>query len=165
MSAQSLIAPPARFRRFDPEHDLAQVLDVYARAINGLDPHIYSRAQREAWLNWRDDSRKALISLSRGLTVVAFQGGTLAGFAQLHPSHLVNMLYVAPEHSRQGVGTQLIFKLEKAARRQGVGTLETKASHASRHVFARCGFQLTGRDIIHAGGVALARNLMAKPLN
>ncbi len=164
MFASSTITPVTRFRRFDANGDLTPLLDVYERAIGGLDPHLYSHAQRQAWRHWGDDTGKALHCLNRGLTVVALQGDRLAGFAQLYPYNLINMLYVAPEHSRQGIGTQLVFKLEKVARRRGVEVLETRASHASRRVFSRCGFQLTGSDVVHAGGVAIARNLMIKTL-
>lgn len=164
MIAPSTTSLYPQFRRFDPGTDLEAVLGVYERAIGGLDPHLYSRAQRQAWLRWCSDPRKVLFCLHRGLTLLALVDNEVAGFAQLHPRHLINMLYVDPHFSRQGVATQLVFKLEDAARKEGTELLETRASHASRNVFSRCGYQARGRDIIYSGGIAIARNVMSKPL-
>jgi ribosomal-protein-alanine N-acetyltransferase len=80
-------------------------------------------------------------------TVVACEGGQLAGFAIMHfgdeHGHL-SLLAVQPAHQRRGIGRALVRWLEESARVAGLTGihLEVRATNLDARRFYRClGFQ------------------------
>ncbi|MGM0450323.1 MAG: GNAT family N-acetyltransferase [Pseudomonadota bacterium] len=141
------------------------LLSLYQRSIAAVGDDLYSATQRAAWAHWADDVIKADAQLRQGLTVMALTNGTVVGFAQLYPGHLVNMLYVDEGWQRQGIGKGLVLQLEAVARQAGITTLWTRASSVSFALFQRLGFEAAHQEKVRAAeGVALTRTLMQKPL-
>lgn len=153
-----------RYQRLRPEMNTAPLLTLYRRSIASVDDGLYSPSQRLAWAQWAEDAVSADVQLRRGLTIMALADGSAVGFAQLHPAHLVNMLYVDDGWQKQGIGTTLVNQLETIARQQGVATLTTRASDASLPLFQRLGFVPAQREqVVADNGVTLMRTLMQKP--
>jgi len=88
--------------------------------------------------------------------------GTVVGFAVIRPYHYADTLrrtaeaiiFILPEHTRQGLGGRILKQLEADARAHGVDTLlgcassrnEQSIAFQKAHGFAECGrFQRVGR--------------------
>ena len=154
------------YQRLLPEADSTPLLSLYRRSIASVDDGLYSPEQRHAWTRWAADAASADAQLRQGLTVIALANGSTVGFAQLCPAHLVNMLYVDDSWQRQGIGRNLVRRLETVARQSGIATLTTRASDVSLPLFRHLGFEPVRRETVHAGeGVVLMRTLMHKPLH
>lgn len=154
-----------QYQRLQPTMDGRPLLSLYRRSITALGDEVYSSAQRIAWAQWANDAVRADTQLRQGLTVMALAHGTVVGFAQLHPGHLVNMLYVDDGWQRQGIGKGLVLQLDAVARRAGMTTLWTRASSASFALFQNLGFEAAHQEDVRAGnGIILTRTLMRKPL-
>jgi L-amino acid N-acyltransferase YncA len=89
-------------------------------------------------------------------------GGTVIGFACLRPLHLADTIarsaeatiFILPEHTRHGLGGQMLAKLEEDAKALGVDTIIGGASSHNqasldfqrKNGFSECGrFQKVGR--------------------
>ncbi len=153
-----------QYRRFEADRDLNEVLALYRRAINHIDPELYSEAQRAAWLHWSQRHDLARERLSQGATILAHRDDRLLAFAQLNPPDLINMLYVDPAHERLGLGSSLIDVLELVAARAGVSLMRTRASDVSLALFQRKGFRTQQRESMDVGGTSIARTILYKPL-
>lgn len=152
-------------QRLQPEHDTAALLELYRRAIADIDDGLYSEPEKQLWIQWADTPEVADQLLRQGITLLAEKEGYLRGFAQLTSGHLINMLYVDPESSRQGVGFLLIQALVQIARHRNAARIHTQASHASRSLFERAGFSVEGPAAINASpNVCIARTAMVKDL-
>lgn len=73
-------------------------------------------------------------------TIVAVDDDEVFGFSDLVDGAVLDMLYVDPRVSRQGVGSVLIASIVSLARESGAATIETHASLTARPLFERHGF-------------------------
>lgn len=127
-------------------------------------PH-YNAAQRQVWALWSQSPQLVERMLSQGWTIVAESDGEMAGFAQLHPESYINMLYVAPTHSRQGIGTALLNALEEKVLLSGLPVVQAHASLVSRNLFRKMGYRVRAYAPVTRHGVELPRHLMEKTLS
>jgi L-amino acid N-acyltransferase YncA len=99
-----------------------------------------------------------LLELARGYPTVAAKdsSGRLVGFGLLRPhnplptfAHTAEITYfLAPDHTRQGLGTRLLHELEQEARAQGLRTLLAAISSLNEPSLAfhrKHGFVQVGR--------------------
>ena len=87
--------------------------------------------------------------LQRGqIVIVAEVDGALAGFGELAPQkNLLVAVYVSPDHSRHGVGTAILRKLERLARDEGLSYLQMGSSLTAVPFYTSHGFQTLGPDV------------------
>lgn len=157
-------------RRYRIETDTAAVCRVFREAVTLTAADHYTPEEINVWLKWGQNETVANHLLRRGKTWVAEGSRGILGFLQLHPSHHINMLYVAPDAGHQGLGTQLIRRalLESHARTPSTKTPSTKkptpvsthASRVSRGLFQKMGFTLIHREAMQQDGETLERFLM-----
>ena len=153
------------FARLGPAETSTPLLALYRRAIARIDDGLYSESEKQLWSQWADAPDVAGRLLRQGITLLAMREGQVLGFGQMIPDGLINMLYVDPDASRQGVGSALVSALEQIDRRRGGVRLYARASHASRPLFQRAGFSESGRESIQAStDVQITRTLMVKDL-
>lgn len=86
----------------DDQHDLAQVYYAARRThFSWLDPRTVSLQ------DFVHDSNGEIIHIARA------PGGRLVGFISVcEPGAFIHLLFVAPGHERQGIGTRLLQSLE-----------------------------------------------------
>ncbi|TVP53894.1 MAG: GNAT family N-acetyltransferase [Halomonadaceae bacterium] len=149
---------------FVPQQHLQAVLYLYRKAVSTLDDNLYNFQQRHAWEAWGHDSQRAGKLLAQGVTLLALSDGQLTGFVQRWPEDCINMLYVDPAYSRQGIATALVSLMEDQARLAGVELLHTRASKASQPLFQRRGFSAKQQEWVRTQGVSLPRMHMVKVL-
>jgi putative acetyltransferase len=148
-------------RAYDPS-DLDAVIAIFRGAIREIASADYSPSQIEAWA--RVDRAAFAARRASRQTWVACVGGTPAGFADLEPDGHIDMLYVGPTHSRQGVARALLATITREADRLGLDSLVTEASVTARHFFTAQGFQVIAPERVSRNGETFLRYRMRKDL-
>jgi len=144
--------------------DVPLLAEIFRASIEELGADDYGEAQREAWASAADDEVEFGARLAGELTLVATLGGAAVGFASLADNTRIDMLYVHPAASGQGVGAMLCDALEKLAASRGSKELSVDASDAARGFFERRDFVAKTRNTMALAGEWLANTTMVKPL-
>lgn len=137
---------------------------IFRSSVEELAEEDYSEAQCEAWAAMADDEAGFAQSLAGMLTLAAVQDGEVVGFASLKGADHIEMVYVAPEFARQGVGGVLLDALEKLARARGAVRLTAEVSDTAKPLFDRRRFAGERRNIRQVGEEWLGNTSMSKPL-
>lgn len=157
------------FRPFLPQ-DAEALAELFAASIDELAEDYYSPEQRAAWASAADDLPAFGERLGGLLTILAEAGGDLLGFVALKDdpkfkeNRIIEMLYVAPDHARQGIGKALLDVAELLARQRGAEALVTDASEAAREFFEKFGYEMQARNTVMRGDEWLVNTTMKKKL-
>lgn len=125
----------------------------------------YSRPERMGW--WWDAALPACEwhkARSAQLTWVAERRGDVVGFVDLTSGGEVLMLYVDPDHTRQGIGSALLDEAERAARAADMPRLSACVSRVAEPLFGRAGFVVVRRRWVELGDERLAQAVLEKLL-
>jgi putative acetyltransferase len=133
--------------------------DIFRASIEILAEEDYSDDQREAWAAVADEP-DFLKRLAGALTLVASLDGEPVGFASLEGADRIAMLYVAPDHARQGVASLLCDALQKLATGRGAAKLVVDASDTARDFFMGRGFVPKIRNTVSLDGEWLGNTTM-----
>jgi len=144
--------------------DAPRLAALFRESVETLAEDFYDEDQRAAWAARAKDETSFAAKLAQALTIVALVEKEVAGFATLEGNETIEMLYVHPDFSRQGVGATLLDALEKLAAARGTTTLEVEASDAARDFFAKRGFTAQSRNTVEIDGEWLGRTRMTKAL-
>lgn len=155
----------------------AEVLaDLFVTSIEELAEDYYDASQRAAWASAADDVKAFGERLAGWLTILAEAGGELIGFAALKDNakvqenaktkenRIIEMLYVAPEHARQGIGKALLDVMELLARQRGAETLTVDAAESAREFFGKFGYEMQARNTVIRADEWLVNTTMKKTL-
>jgi putative acetyltransferase len=155
-------APQPALRPYLPT-DVPVLAAIFQASIEELAAEDYSEAQRTEWAAAADDEEAFGRRLAEALTLVATWEGQPVGFASLKDER-IDMLYVDPAATGQGVGNRLCEALEKLAANRGVKHLEVEASDNAAPFFQARGFQAQTRNTVRCGSEWLATTTMRKDL-
>jgi ribosomal protein S18 acetylase RimI-like enzyme len=111
---------------------------------------------------WREDVLERALDSAGDLAFVAIQGSTVVGFASAHDVGFrayLSELAVSRDHQRQGIGAQLLRRIETALGARGCAVLIADVYPPAEPFYAELGWQpphatLLGRRlqaIQHAG--------------
>lgn len=154
-----LIVRPYR----DDDSDRDATIRIFLAAIRDTACRHYTPEQVAAWAQVDDPARWHAVRLSRP-TWVGESNGEAAGFTDLLPDGLVDMMFVGPWAGGQGVARALLDKVEAVARAEGLSRLWTEASLTAEGFFARRGFRVLSRQVVEKRGQQLRNAVMEKPL-
>jgi putative acetyltransferase len=138
---------------------------IFVAAIEELTGEDYSRAQQEAWASAADDEEAFGKRLASELTLIATQQNSPIGFTSLKGADHIDMLYVHPAATGQGVASMLIEALEKLAGGRGAKSLTVDASDNASEFFLKRGYVATRRNTVTVNGEWLANTTMQKTLS
>jgi putative acetyltransferase len=144
--------------------DARRCAEIFRSSIEELAAEDYDEEQREAWASRADDEQAFGARLAEALTLIAAIDGAIAGFASLKGAEEIDMLFVAPEFARQGVGRTLVDALTRLAEARGAKRLTTEASDVAKPLFERLGFAAQKRNLVRKGEQWLANTTMTKTL-
>lgn len=144
--------------------DVPLLAEIFRDSVDGLTADDYSEAQREAWAAVADDEAGFGERLAKQLTLIGTMEGSPVGFASLKAPDVIDMLYVHPAASEQGVATMLVDALEKLATARGAGKLTADVSDSAVDFFRKRGFVPQTRNTRPLGGEWLANTTMEKKL-
>ena len=155
--------PKLGLRPFLPA-DAALLREIFRDSIEELTADDYTEAQQEAWASVADDAEDFREKLSGQLTLVATLEGSPVGFASLEGKDKIDMLYVHPAATGQGVGAMLVDALEKLAGSRGAAKLAVDASDSARGFFEKRGYVAQQRNSVSIGDEWLANTTLHKQL-
>jgi putative acetyltransferase len=137
---------------------------IFVAAIEQLTGDDYSEAQQEAWAASADDEEQFGKRLAAELTLIATLQNSPVGFASLKGKDHIDMLYVHPGATGQGVASMLCDALEKLAGARGATSLTVDASDNAQPFFAKRGYTAKQRNSVTVNGEWLANTTMQKTL-
>jgi putative acetyltransferase len=150
-------------RPFLPE-DTPLLREIFRDSIEELTADDYTGAQQEAWASVADDAAAFGKKLAGQLTLVATMEGSPVGFASLEGKDKIDMLYVHPATTGEGVGAMLVDALERLAGSRGVAKLVVDASDSARGFFEKRGYVAQQRNTLSVGDEWLANTTLHKQL-
>jgi putative acetyltransferase len=155
--------PRLALRPFLPA-DAPLLREIFRDSIEELTADDYTEAQQEAWVAAANDIGGFGGKLSGQLTLVATLESSPVGFASLQGKDKIDMLYVHPAATGQGVGAMLVDALEKLAGARGATRLVVDASDSARGFFEKRGYVAQQRNSISIGDEWLANTTLHKQL-
>jgi putative acetyltransferase len=142
--------------RIEDAKNTAQAL---FNSVHGTGTQFYPKAICEAWSPPLTDKRVRefadAISSTTEVMFVAEVDGQIAGFASLVPKNSeLRAVYVDPRYGRQGIGKQLLEKVEAEARARGIRKLAMDASLSAEAFYKSQGYVEISRieHILSSGG-------------
>ena len=133
--------------------DAAEAAHVMHRSIKVLcteDHHNDDRLLSEWLRNKTEANVRRWIRDSSNWSKVAVQDGRVVGFALLDEQGRVLLMYVQPEATGCGIGTQLLAALEDSGRSAGLNSLHLESTATARNFYKKRGFK-ESRDHSDAG--------------
>lgn len=145
--------------------DASGTFAVFVAAVTVTASADYSTAQIAAWS--RPEERD-LVSWDRTMSerhsFVAVVDREIVGFSDVSADGHIDMMFVAPQHTRQGVARRLLAALEAHARSLGVRRLSADVSVTARPFFTRHGFLVEAEQHPVIGDVQMINYRMTKVL-
>lgn len=144
--------------RLATEADLPALARIYSDTVRVLGPQLYTPEQVVAWSASPDDAEKFRAFILDYRTHIIEIEGAPAAYCGIGADGYVASLYVAPQHTRKGLGARVLTHAMDDARREfGVTTFYTKASFFSKALFARHGFEVAEIETVEYYGVSFRR--------
>jgi putative acetyltransferase len=142
--------------------DQTLLAEIFVASIMELGEDWYDEDELTAWASAAEDVADFGQRLSPLLTLIATNDGEPAGFVSLKDNTKIHMLYVAPEHAGQGIGTALVKAVETIATHRGAKSLEVDASDMAKRLFEKLGYVAQRRNTVNISGVWLGNTTMTK---
>jgi putative acetyltransferase len=155
--------PKLALRPFLPA-DAPLLREIFRDSIEELTSDDYTEAQQEVWASVADNVADFGKKLSARLTLVATMEGSPVGFASLEGKDKIDMLYVHPAATGQGVGAMLVDALEKLASSRGEVKIVVDANDSARGFFEKRGYVAQQRNTVLVGDEWLANTTLHKQL-
>jgi len=145
------------------DDDVEALAELSLAAIHVVGQHGYSSAQVAAWSARHPGPSMYRQRVADGHTifVAADEHDVPVAYALLEPDGHLDRLYNHPDHTRQGLATQLLMASETHARSRAIIRLYTEASELARPAFERAGYTVTQRrdfELEHNGNVVPIHN-------
>ncbi len=145
--------------------DASDTLTVFLAAVTVTASADYSAVQIAAWSR---PERRDLVGWDRAMSMrhslVAVVDREIVGFSDVSTDGHIDMMFVAPQHTRQGVARGLLSALDTHARSLGVRRLFADVSVTARPFFAQHGFLVEAEQHPVIGDVQMTNYRMAKML-
>jgi putative acetyltransferase len=144
--------------------DTPLLAEIFRASISELTAEDYSERQQAAWISSVEDEEEFAKRLGAQLTLIATLNGSPVGFAGLANNETIDLLYVHPAATGQGVGAMLVDALEKLAGARGAKKLRADVSDSAQDFFRKRGFTAYRRNTVQRGGEWLSNTTMEKTL-
>ena len=139
--------------------DLREIVELFYDTVHTVNATDYTPEQLNAWADGRVDLAEWGRSLMEHITLVAEDGGRIAGFGDIDPSGYLDRLYVHKDYQRRGVATALCDALEGAVNAERI---VTHASITAKPFFEERGYAVAWEQQELRHGVSLTNYRMEK---
>ena len=151
-----------KIREFSPQ-DAEEKREVHRKSIKEIAGEDLSDEQIEAWANIEETGEEKLPEEKERW--VAEEDGKVIGFGDYsHETGEITGLYVLPEHTRNGVASELLKRIEENAQQRGLEKLWCNSSEAARKLYSEKGYELKESFKYDLGGVEMPAYRMEKRL-
>lgn len=145
--------------------DSGALSSLYEASVRRLGARDYTPAQIEAWASLTPSAEALTARMQDGRArFVAESNEDIAGFIDIGPDGHIDLLYVAPSATGQGVARTLLETAEALAPVSGAVRLYAEASETARPVFERLGFSVVARREFEVAGVPIHNWAVEKAL-
>lgn len=144
--------------------DAAATLDVFRRAIHTIAAVDYSPDHIEAWAPAEIELSVWARERAERNTAIADQAGAVVGFTDVDHDGYIDMLFVDPAVSRQGIASLLVAWATQQAEMSGARIMRTNASITARPFFVAAGFAVDQERHVVVRGVSMRNYAMSKSL-
>mgnify|MGYP000479893385 CR=1 FL=1 len=124
----------------------------------------YGQTERDAWAPVAIDLHEWRCRLGPLAVLIAQTNARRVGFIGYSTAGRIDLLFVAPDWTRRGIGSLLYKAAEAALSGAGVAYISTAASLTARPFFRAHGFRVVRNERCSSRGVALGRHIMRKRL-
>ena len=132
--------------------DCPALAELFYHTVHTVCARDYSSEQLDAWADGQVDLAAWNASFLAHTTLVAVEGGTIVGFADLAPEGYLDRLYVHKDWQRRGVASALCDALAEAK--------VTHASLTARPFFEKRGWRVVREQQVERHGVLLTNFVM-----
>ena len=139
--------------------DCNAIISLFRETVHTVNRKDYTRDQCDAWAPAEIDVGPWDALLSSHLTLVAVEGETIVGFADMDETGYLDHLYVRVGFLRRGIATALCDALESTIPRK---LYTTHASITSRPFFEARGYTVVKEQQVRRHGVLLTNYVMQK---
>ena len=139
--------------------DRNAIISLFRETVHTVNRKDYTRDQCDAWAPAEIDVGPWDALLSSHLTLVAVEGETIVGFADMDETGYLDHLYVRAGFLRRGIATALCDALESTIPRQ---LYPPQASIPSRPFFEARGYTVVKEQQVRRHGVLLTNYVMQK---
>jgi putative acetyltransferase len=160
-------APPSERRHAVRPYrasDLEAVVELFGRSVREVGSRDHSPEQVAAWAPAAPDLAAWAQRLAGGGVFVCEREGSIAGFARVDADGLFDLLYVHPQHQREGIADALWQEVRAWAERRGLRRLRADVSLGARPFFERIGFRLLAEQVVERRGARLRNFRMEREL-
>ena len=140
--------------------DCPALAELFYDTVHTVCAGDYTPEQLDAWAPGAADPAAWDASFLAHRTLVAVEGGTPVGFADMDESGYLDRLYVHRDFQRRGIAAALCDALEAAS---AAKTFTTHASLTARPFFEHRGWRVVREQTVFRRGVALNNFVMEKP--
>lgn len=148
------------------EPDVDGIWRVHNESIRALCRERYGAREIAAWIAFRPPEAYRSALASRALFVAERQR-EIVGFGQFDPARgEVEACYVSPDAVGQGIGSELVARMEEQARATGHAVVRLNATLNAETFYARLGYRRLGLATHRVGdGIELECIRMEKALS
>jgi putative acetyltransferase len=136
--------------------------DLFAGSVEELMQDDYDEDQRAAWVSIAEDEDEFISRLADQVTLVVEVEGEHMGFASLKDNIILDMIYVHPHYTGQGIGTALADAVEKIAKARGAKSISVESSDTAQMFFEERGYEATRRTMLPVDDQLLSTTTMVK---
>jgi putative acetyltransferase len=128
------------------EEDAEEKRRLHLKTIREVNARDYSDKRIGAWTIFDEDNSVEEDTTERW---VAEEEGKIVGFADYIPGKArITGIYVHPDFLRQGIGSKLLEKIVKDARRKGIEELRCESSVTAKDFYSENGFEVV-KEVVH----------------
>ena len=135
---------------------------LYFDSIISINEEIYTKEQKRAWASQAWDNKIFDLTINQGKGWLIYEKEVLIAFACRYPKNRISLFYCKGNSQRKGYGTQLLLKLEKEAKEEGLTSLSTEASLISYKLFLKNKWQIIRKEKINIKNIMFERYKMVK---
>jgi putative acetyltransferase len=150
-----------RIRDYKPS-DAESIVRMHSFTIRKVNSKDYPREQIRVWIK-QLNVRKLRSPKNNKKSFVAIEKSKVVGFGVLNKQEITG-LYVHPHYHGKGIGTKLLFAMEKYVRQHGARSLKCKSTITAKTFYVRHGFKTIMRTVYPIDNHRLTVFLMRKSL-
>lgn len=144
--------------------DAAALHAIFFAAVRATACNFYTAEQTRAWAPDEFDLELWTAKIEAIRPFVAILGEEMLAYADVQRDGYIDHFFVSPRHSRQGIGSALMARLQQSALASGTKALYSNVSLAAQSFFLSHGFRIVERQRVTIRGVALDNARMEKLL-
>ncbi|MBI3027782.1 GNAT family N-acetyltransferase [Candidatus Woesearchaeota archaeon] len=143
--------------------DSIEVAKLHRNTIRYVNRADYPSRQIKVW-SGRTSAKRFRNSVKTRVRFVAVDKGKILGFGDYAPDGELSGLYIHKDFQGKGVGKNLLIKLEKQARKQGIKEFHLSSTITAKDFYKRNGYKIIKKGKHEISGQNLTIYRMKKKL-